>query len=146
MKGGVTTVYASADSSDVIGARGTLLKTAGPLEERVFRRADAVKAVMGGDPSGRGEANLLPPYYGPPPTVLTRRPTTRMGVDWVFRKAFYDAQRSSAGLELHGADMPPRARPSPFCSRFSRARFRCASRPACSTTSSPHCGSPVSSS
>ncbi len=107
LKGGVTTVYASADSSNVIGARGAILKTGGPLTERVVRRADAVKAAMGADPSDRGLPNFLPPYYGPPPSVLTRRPTTRMGVEWVFRKAFYDARRVRDGLEIYGADMPP---------------------------------------
>jgi imidazolonepropionase-like amidohydrolase len=108
LKGGVTTVYASADSSDVIGGRGAILKTGGPLNERVVRRADAVKASLGSDPSDRGLPNFLPPYYGPPPSILTRRPTTRMGVEWVFRKAFYDAERVRDGLAIHGADMPPR--------------------------------------
>jgi imidazolonepropionase-like amidohydrolase len=108
LKGGVTTVYASADSSDVIGGRGAILRTGGPLADRVVRRADAVKASMGGDPSDRGLPNFLPPYYGPPPSILTRRPTTRMGVEWVFRKAFYDAERVRDGLAIYGADMPPR--------------------------------------
>jgi len=108
LKGGVTTVYASADSSEVIGGRGAILRTGGPLDGRVVRRADAVKASMGGDPSDRGLPNFLPPYYGPSPSILTRRPTTRMGVEWVFRKAFYDAERVRDGLAIHGADMPPR--------------------------------------
>ncbi len=107
MKGGVTTVYVSADSTNVIGSRGAIVKTAGPLANRIVRPADAVKATMGGDPSQRGQSNVLPPPYGPAPSFHTRRPTTRMGVDWVFRKSFYDARRARAGLELHGADMPP---------------------------------------
>lgn len=106
MKGGVTTVFVSPDSGSVIGCRGAIVKTAGPLAERIVRRADAVKATLGGDPSQR-MPNVLPPYYGPIPNIHTRRPTTRMGVDWVFRKAFYDAQRDSSGLALHGADVPP---------------------------------------
>ena len=106
MKGGVTTVFVSPDSGSVIGCRGAIVKTAGPLAERIVRRADAVKATVGGDPSQR-MPNVLPPYYGPPPNLHTRRPTTRMGVDWVFRKAFYDAQRARDGRKLHGADMPP---------------------------------------
>ncbi len=107
LRGGVTTVYVSADSANVIGGRGTILKTGGPLRERTVRRADAVKATIGGDPSRRGLPNFLPPYYGPPPTFLTRRPTTRMGVEWVFRKAFYDTLRARKGLKIYGADMPP---------------------------------------
>ncbi len=109
MRGGVTTIYVSPDSSSVIGSRGAIVKTAGPLEQRIVRRADAVKASVGSDPYIRGRSNDLPPSYGPPPSFHTRRPTTRMGVDWVFRKAFYDAQRARTGLPLHGADMPPDA-------------------------------------
>lgn len=106
-RSGVTTVYISPDSASVIGARGAIVKTAGPLDHRVVRAADAVKASLGSDPSYRGRRNILPPYYGPPPNVLTRRPTTRMGVDWVFRKAFYDAKRTRDNLEIYGADQPP---------------------------------------
>jgi imidazolonepropionase-like amidohydrolase len=108
LRGGVTTVYVSADSANVIGGRGAILKTGGPLTERLVKRADAVKATMGSDPRDRGLPNFLPPYYGPPPSILTRRPTTRMGVEWVFRKAFYDAQRVRDSREIYGADMPPR--------------------------------------
>ena len=50
----------------------------------------------------------LPPSYGPSPTFHTRRPTTRMGVDWVFRKAFFDARRARAGQQPHGVDVPPK--------------------------------------
>jgi imidazolonepropionase-like amidohydrolase len=109
MKGGVTTVYVTPDSANVIGSRGTIVKTAGPLDQRVVTRASAVKASMGGDPSGRGHGNYLPPYYGPPPTFHTRRPTTRMGVEWVFRKAFSDALRVRDGSKPYGADVPPAA-------------------------------------
>lgn len=106
-EGGITTVYVSPDSANVLGSRGAILRTGGPLRERVIRRADAVKASLGDDPSRRGHNNLLPPYYGPAPSLHTRRPTTRMGVDFVFRKAFYDAQRVRAGQKVYGADTPP---------------------------------------
>jgi len=109
LRGGVTTVYVSPDSSNVIGPRGAVLKTGGPLAERVVRAADAVKATIGRDPSARGPGNFLPPIYGPAPTFLTRRPHTRMGVEWVFRKAFHDALRVRRGLPIYGADMPPEA-------------------------------------
>jgi imidazolonepropionase-like amidohydrolase len=107
MKGGVTTVYITPDSANVISSRGAIVKTAGPLSERVVERAGAVKATMGSDPSRRGHGNYLPPRYGPPPTFHTRRPTTRMGVEWVFRKAFHDALRQREGLKPYGADVPP---------------------------------------
>jgi imidazolonepropionase-like amidohydrolase len=109
LRSGVTTVYVSPDSASVIGARGAIVKTGGPIGNRIVRDADAIKAAMGEDPSSRGRGNVLPPLYGPAPTFHTRRPTTRMGVDWVFRKAFYDAVRAQQGLPLHGADMPPPA-------------------------------------
>lgn len=109
LKEGVTTVFVSPDSASVIGTRGAIVKTGGPLGSRIVRRAAAAKATMGGDPSRRGRRNRLPPWRGPQPTFHTRRPTTRMGVDFVFRKAFYDARRDGKGLALHGADTPPAA-------------------------------------
>jgi imidazolonepropionase-like amidohydrolase len=106
LKSGVTTVYVSPDSADVIGGRGAILKTGGPLPERIVKRADAVKASLGSDPCHRGGGNGGPRGV---PTIRTRRPTTRMGVDWVFRKAFYDAERARKGLKISGADTPPTA-------------------------------------
>jgi len=109
MKSGVTTVFVSPDTANVIGGRGAVVKTGGPLAARVVQRDGAVKAAMGSDPTQRGDGNNLPPTYGPTPSIHTRRPTTRMGVEWVFRKAFYDARRAEEGGTLHGADMPPAA-------------------------------------
>jgi imidazolonepropionase-like amidohydrolase len=111
LRNGVTTVYVSPDPASVIGARGAIVKTGGALSERVIRRADAVKAAMGGDPVRRGRGNMLPGRGrgADQIDVFTRRPTTRMGVEWVFRKAFYDAQRHENGLEMFGADTPPAA-------------------------------------
>ncbi len=104
---GVTTVFVSPDSASVIGARGAIVKTAGKLGKRVVRAEDAVKASMGEDPSARGASNRLP--YGGWATMYTRRPTTRMGVDWVMHKALYDAQRAAEGLPLKGVDVPDAA-------------------------------------
>ncbi len=109
VRSGVTTVFVAPDTASVIGMRGAIVKTAGKLDQRVVREHDAVLAAMGGDPSYRGRSNRLPPFYGPAPSVFTRRPTTRMGVDFVFRKAFYDAVRDGRGLPLSGADVPPTA-------------------------------------
>ncbi len=106
-KGGVTTVFAAPDSSAVIGSRGAILRTAGPMKERVVRAEDAVKATMGTEPSWRGGRNQMP--WRSRVTFLTRRPTTRMGVAWIFRKAFYDSILHDKGKELGGADTPPRA-------------------------------------
>jgi imidazolonepropionase-like amidohydrolase len=103
-RSGVTTVFVSPDSASVIGSRGAVVKTAGQLDRRVVERRSAVKATLGGDPSRRGRGNIMP--FGTP-DLHTRRPTTRMGVEWVFRKAFYDAIRDGAGMPVGGADTPP---------------------------------------
>lgn len=105
LQSGVTTVYVSPESASVIGARGSIVRTGGDLSKRVVRSADAVKASVGSDPSFRGRSNMLP--AGGYADLHTRRPTTRMGVDFVFRKAFYDTQRWSAGLATKGADTAP---------------------------------------
>jgi imidazolonepropionase-like amidohydrolase len=112
-RGGVTAVYVAPDSASVIGARGTIVKTAGPAGSRFVVREADIQAALGVDPSVRGQRNRLPPGRGGQPTPVTRRPTTRMGVDFVFRKAFYDAERMAAGLPVHGADTPP-AEAAPF--------------------------------
>lgn len=102
---GVTTIYASPDPASVIGERGAIVKTGGDLSGRIVNSEAAVRAALGGDPSRRGRPNSPP--RGSRASMLTRRPTTRMGVDLVFRKAFYDAVAAGAGQPLHGADTPP---------------------------------------
>jgi len=101
---GVTTVYASPDSAAVIGPRGAIVRTGGPVKGRVLRDAAAVKAAMGTDPYMRGRGNRRP--FRRNVNFHARRPTTRMGVTWVFRKAFHDAQRYEKGLPVSGADTP----------------------------------------
>jgi len=103
-RGGVTSVFVSPDSAAVISSQGAVVKTGGPISSRVITEASAVKAAMGTDPSWRGMGNSLPNRWNV--TFNTRRPTTRMGVAWVFRKAFYDADRYEKGEARHGADVP----------------------------------------
>ncbi len=100
--GGVTTVFVAPDSAAVIGSRGAVVQTAGATSDRVIREAGAVKASMGTDPSWRGMSNNMP--FRQFVSFNTRRPTTRMGVTWVFRKAFHDAQRWKKGEPRGGAD------------------------------------------
>lgn len=102
VRGGVTTVYASPDASAVIGARGAVLHTAGPRHGRVLAPVGAVKATIGAEPSMVGSYNSSPSRGRA--TMYTRRPNSRMGLVWVFRKAFYDAQRMRDGLPVYGAD------------------------------------------
>ncbi len=101
-RGGVTTVYVSPDTAAVISSRGAIVHTAGARRDRIVREVDAVQAAIGVDPISRGMRNRQP--FGKFLTFNTRRPTTRMGVTWVFRKALYDARRQAAGFKVHGAD------------------------------------------
>ncbi|MGI9013205.1 MAG: amidohydrolase family protein [Phycisphaerales bacterium] len=102
VRGGVTTVFASPDSAAVIGPRGAVVKTAGPLSERVLNDAADVKATIGNEPSRSGGFNRTPNRGGV--SLRARRPNSRMGVVWVFRKAFIDAESTENGRWLSGAD------------------------------------------
>ncbi len=103
--GGVTTVFISPDSAAVIGPQGAVVRTAGPMMDRIITPASDVKAAMGTDSFTVGADNSPP--FRQFVTVTTRRPNTRMGVTWVFRKAFYDAKEWKEGLTPAGADTPP---------------------------------------
>jgi len=106
LREGVTTVYVCPDPSAVISARGAVVKTAGTLEQRVVQPAAAVRAALGSDPSLRGRPNRPPRPRNV--DLHVRRPTTRMGVEWVFRKAFHDARRvRERGAPYGGADTAP---------------------------------------
>ncbi len=100
MRDGVTTVYASPDPSAVLGARGAILRTAG--HDRVLEPTAAVKAVIGSDPYRFGTRNRTPSRFGV--NHFARRPQSRMGVGWIFRKAFYDAMLRASGGQPGGAD------------------------------------------
>ena len=101
LREGVTTVYISPDSSAVVGARGALMRTGGASSER-FIGSGAVKAVLGSDTYRYGSSNRPP--FRTVVSVYTRRPASRMGVGWVFRKAFHDALLRGSGHEPSGAD------------------------------------------
>ncbi|UCG88886.1 MAG: amidohydrolase family protein [Gemmatimonadota bacterium] len=102
LRGGVTTVYASPDPSCVISPRGAILHTGGPRDKRVLVPAAAVKATIGSEPSSFGNNNRQPRRSSV--SMYARRPNSRMGLTWVFRKAFYDAIRRGRGIEAYGAD------------------------------------------
>lgn len=102
--GGVTTVFVAPDSAAVISSQGAVVRTAGALRDRVVRETSAVMAAMGSDPSRRGFSNNLP--FRQLVNFYNRRPTTRMGVAWVFRKAMHDTNRFGKGVPVYGADAP----------------------------------------
>lgn len=105
VRGGVTTVFAAPDSAAVIGPRGAVIRTAGPMNTRVLSDAADVTASFGSDSFRVGPGNQSP--FGSFVSNRTRRPNSRMGVAWVFRKAFYDAEKGLAGRAVTGADAPP---------------------------------------
>ncbi len=105
LRGGVTTVFASPDNSVVIGPQGLITRTGGPVRDRVLEPADAVTAVISSD-SFRGAVRNRPPYRFLV-DAQSRRPNTRMGLAWVFRKAFYDTIRYEKNQPVYGADTPP---------------------------------------
>jgi imidazolonepropionase-like amidohydrolase len=104
LRNGVTTIYVSPDSAAVISSQGAIVRTGGPLQDRVVREADAVLGAMGTDPSWRGWSNRRP--WRTNVSFYARRPTTRMGVAWVFRKALHDTQKFTKGMAVGGADTP----------------------------------------
>jgi imidazolonepropionase-like amidohydrolase len=89
---GVTTVFVTGEASAVISAKGAAVKTGGPIATRRLPVKPIVKATIGPESSGRGIFNRSPSRFGGGASFATRRPTTRMGAAWVFRKALYDAQ------------------------------------------------------
>jgi imidazolonepropionase-like amidohydrolase len=89
LRSGVTTALVTPYDNAVLGGFGLVLKTGGgdSVDERVVRRQAVLRSSLGTQPS----AFNRPPRGVAPQNFYYRRPTTRMGVEWVFRKAFYDA-------------------------------------------------------
>jgi imidazolonepropionase-like amidohydrolase len=90
---GVTAAMIEPGNRGVIGGLGAVVKTAGASRQAMTLRKDAaLKAAMGLAPA---QGNFAP--RGAAASFFTRRPTTRMGVAWEFRKAFFDGQKAEAG-------------------------------------------------
>ena len=87
LKSGVTTAMVVAANEDCIGGLSSVIKTGGSkvLKDRVLVEGNALTGTFGAQAS-RGNR----PVYGRPTDFFSRRPTTRMGTEWVHRKAFYD--------------------------------------------------------
>lgn len=87
-RSGVTAALVNPPDFNVIGGRGLVVKTAGG--EFGAARELSVNAVLrgaiGSQPSLRNH-----PAFGRPEDLFSRRPTTRMGVEWEQRRAFYEA-------------------------------------------------------
>ncbi len=104
---GVTVAFVGPGNQNVIGGLAAVVKTAGDEPaERFLDPEAALKASF----QSASYVNNYPPRGMAPVNQYARRPTTRMGVSWEFRKAFLDAKahaadRSAArneGLEILG--------------------------------------------
>ena len=103
---GVTTAHVMPGTMNVIGGLGCVIKTAGDDPDAMLVKQDAsMRIVMGSEPSMRNRA----PRGGRVESMYYRRPTSRMGVVWAVRRAFFDAQE--AMQKTRGA--PDQGRPSP---------------------------------
>jgi len=89
---GITTIFVEPGNRNVVGGLASIVRTAGADRAAMTLRADAaLKAVMGGAPTS---GNFSP--RGTTATFYARRPTTRMGVTWEFRKAFAGAREGTS--------------------------------------------------
>lgn len=101
---GVTTVHVQPGTRNVIGGLGCIVKTLGNDPAAMLLKEDAsLRLVLGSEPSLGNRA-----LGGMALSMYTRRPTTRMGVIWAARKAFYDAKE--AMQQTQGA-APPKTAP-----------------------------------
>lgn len=88
---GVTTYAVSPGSRNVIGGLTGVVKLRdGTVEAMTLREEAALHAAMGRDPA----MGNFSPRFGTP-TLYARRPTTRMGVAYEFRRAFLKAAERS---------------------------------------------------
>jgi imidazolonepropionase-like amidohydrolase len=97
---GVTTALVCPQDENVIGGLGIALKTAGKptVKDRTLKADAVLRGSMGSQPSTRNS-----PAFQRPRSFYNRRPTTRMGVEWEWRKSFYEA--------VAGKNDPARALP-----------------------------------
>lgn len=87
-RGGVTTAMLNVPDRNVIGGQSVVLKTGGErsAEARIVKRDAVLYGAIGSAPSSMNH-----PAFGRPEDFYSRRPTTRMGVEWEWRKALFEA-------------------------------------------------------
>ena len=94
IRAGVTAAYIAPGTRNVVSGRGAVVKTAG--NNRWIEEAAAMQATLGRDPA-RGNRT---PRSGRPRNFYYRRPTNRMGVTSVIRRALFEAQSGVPGSAL----------------------------------------------
>ncbi|MGD2016871.1 MAG: amidohydrolase family protein [Planctomycetota bacterium] len=88
---GVTSAFITPLNQNCIGGLGAVMKTAGErtLEARTVAGAPMLCGAIGSQPSQRNSS-----AFGRPTSFFNRRPTTRMGVEWEWRKSFFEAAQA----------------------------------------------------
>ena len=101
---GVTTLQVGAGNRNVIGGLGVVLKNRGETTRKMLLRDESgLRLALGAQPS-RGNRAIR---FGTPTSIYARRPTTRMGVVWEARKAFYDALEYREQKTVPAGEQPP---------------------------------------
>ena len=88
---GVTSAFITPLNQNCIGGMGTVLKTAGDrsVKGRTVEGAPMICGAIGSQPSQRNSS-----AFGRPTSFFNRRPTTRMGVEWEWRKSLFEAAQA----------------------------------------------------
>lgn len=88
---GITTAFITPLNENCIGGLGAAFKTAGPasIDGRMLESAPMLCGAIGSQPSRRNS-----PAFGQPRNFFNRRPTTRMGVEWEWRRSFFEAAQA----------------------------------------------------
>ena len=99
LSGGITSVVVKPGSGNVIGGQTVAIKTWGgrTIDEQVIKEAVSVKSALGENPKR---------VYG----EKKQTPSTRLGVAYVLRQAFVDAQNYAAARDAAAAKGDPFAR------------------------------------
>jgi len=101
---GVTAVHVMPGTRNVIGGLGCVIKTQGDDPKSMVIKEDAsLRIVMGAEPSMSNRAIR----GGRVNSIYYRRPTSRMGVIWEVRRAFYDAKEALTKTQGAPGDAPP---------------------------------------
>lgn len=92
---GITTAQVLPATESVFSGFACVLKTAGPVEQRIIADQHAVVLAISSDPTSRNRSRSRPD------SIYVRQPTNRMGVVWIIRNNLHQAQQ---GITADGLD------------------------------------------
>jgi imidazolonepropionase-like amidohydrolase len=101
-RSGVTCIYVAPGYQNVFNGTGTVLKTWGRTPQDMVVRNPVDIRVTLGEEAGTGD-----PGFAVDPSLRTRRPENRMGVDSIFRAALINLQNKS---QLPDSELDPQER------------------------------------